>query len=129
MPCASSYSQCHIYIIIYKLITIIINTRYSHYYRYYLWYVAICINVCICVVIFIVTLRLVWIDDTQGAHSPGPRTLSMGVYPIYNIRSQISDMEDVSSRHHEVLLMLLVLLSTYCSWTILLVDVSSYCWK
>ncbi|XP_015185725.1 PREDICTED: TBC1 domain family member 24 isoform X2 [Polistes dominula] len=31
----------------------------------------------------------------EGAHSPGPRALSMGVYPIQNICSQILDMPDL----------------------------------
>ncbi|KAL2750919.1 GTPase-activating protein skywalker isoform X1 [Vespula maculifrons] len=31
----------------------------------------------------------------EGAHSPGPRALSMGVYPIQNICSQILDMSDL----------------------------------
>ncbi|XP_011502878.1 PREDICTED: TBC1 domain family member 24 isoform X1 [Ceratosolen solmsi marchali] len=31
----------------------------------------------------------------EGAHSPGPRALSMGVYPIQSIRSQILDMPDL----------------------------------
>lgn len=33
---------------------------------------------------------------SQGAHSPGPRTLSMGVYPIQNVDSRILDQQDVS---------------------------------
>lgn len=33
----------------------------------------------------------------QGAHSPGPRALSMGGYPIQSICSQILDMPDVST--------------------------------
>lgn len=32
----------------------------------------------------------------QGAHSPGARVLSMGVYPIQAIKSQILDQSDVS---------------------------------
>ncbi|XP_043480111.1 GTPase-activating protein skywalker isoform X2 [Leptopilina heterotoma] len=31
----------------------------------------------------------------EGAHSPGPRALSMGIYPIQSIRSQILDMPDL----------------------------------
>ncbi|XP_008210536.1 GTPase-activating protein skywalker isoform X2 [Nasonia vitripennis] len=31
----------------------------------------------------------------EGAHSPGPRALSMGVYPIQSIRSQILDMPEL----------------------------------
>ncbi|XP_039310545.1 GTPase-activating protein skywalker isoform X2 [Solenopsis invicta] len=31
----------------------------------------------------------------EGAHSPGPRALSMGVYPIQNICSQILDVPDL----------------------------------
>ncbi|XP_015835478.1 GTPase-activating protein skywalker isoform X2 [Tribolium castaneum] len=32
----------------------------------------------------------------EGAHSPGPRTLSMGIYPIQNINSRILDHQDLS---------------------------------
>ncbi|XP_060518473.1 GTPase-activating protein skywalker isoform X7 [Cylas formicarius] len=32
----------------------------------------------------------------EGAHSPGPRTLSMGIYPIQNVNSCILDQQDVS---------------------------------
>ncbi|XP_008193066.1 GTPase-activating protein skywalker isoform X4 [Tribolium castaneum] len=31
----------------------------------------------------------------EGAHSPGPRTLSMGIYPIQNINSRILDHQDL----------------------------------
>ncbi|CAH1131123.1 unnamed protein product [Ceutorhynchus assimilis] len=31
----------------------------------------------------------------EGAHSPGPRTLSMGVYPIQNVDSRICDQQDL----------------------------------
>lgn len=30
-----------------------------------------------------------------GSHSPGPRALSMGVYPIQAIKSQILDQSEV----------------------------------
>ncbi|XP_015608250.1 TBC1 domain family member 24 isoform X5 [Cephus cinctus] len=43
------------------------------------------------------TIREKECEDTykdRGAHSPGPRALSMGVYPIQSIRSQILDMPD-----------------------------------
>lgn len=36
------------------------------------------------------------IKKNQGAHSPGARVLSMGVYPIQAIKSQILDQSDVS---------------------------------
>ncbi|XP_044267937.1 GTPase-activating protein skywalker isoform X4 [Tribolium madens] len=33
--------------------------------------------------------------NEMGAHSPGPRTLSMGIYPIQNINSRILDHQDL----------------------------------
>lgn len=33
---------------------------------------------------------------TKGAHSPGPRCLSVGIYPIQNVDSRILDQQDVS---------------------------------
>ncbi|XP_060518468.1 GTPase-activating protein skywalker isoform X2 [Cylas formicarius] len=33
----------------------------------------------------------------EGAHSPGPRTLSMGIYPIQNVNSCILDQQDSPS--------------------------------
>ncbi|XP_011634999.1 TBC1 domain family member 24 isoform X1 [Pogonomyrmex barbatus] len=44
------------------------------------------------------TIREKECEDTykdRGAHSPGPRALSMGVYPIQSICSQILDMPDL----------------------------------
>ncbi|OXU23801.1 hypothetical protein TSAR_004509 [Trichomalopsis sarcophagae] len=44
------------------------------------------------------TIREKECEDTykdRGAHSPGPRALSMGVYPIQSIRSQILDMPEL----------------------------------
>ncbi|XP_043480110.1 GTPase-activating protein skywalker isoform X1 [Leptopilina heterotoma] len=44
------------------------------------------------------TIREKECEDTykdRGAHSPGPRALSMGIYPIQSIRSQILDMPDL----------------------------------
>ncbi|XP_046415000.1 GTPase-activating protein skywalker isoform X5 [Neodiprion pinetum] len=44
------------------------------------------------------TIREKECEDTykdRGAHSPGPRALSMGVYPIQSIRSQILDTPDL----------------------------------
>lgn len=32
----------------------------------------------------------------KGAHSPGARALSMGVYPLQAIKSQIVDQDNVS---------------------------------
>lgn len=32
----------------------------------------------------------------KGAHSPGPRTLSMGIFPVHNVDSVILAQEDVS---------------------------------
>lgn len=34
----------------------------------------------------------------QGAHSPGPRAKSMGVYPIQTIKSRVLDHDDVSEQ-------------------------------
>lgn len=36
------------------------------------------------------------IKNEKGAHSPDARVLSMGVYPIQSLKSQILDPDDVS---------------------------------
>lgn len=46
----------------------------------------ICVNVC-CVCLLL----------TKGSHSPEPRALSMGLYPIQSVKSQIVDQDDVST--------------------------------
>lgn len=33
----------------------------------------------------------------KGAHSPEPRALSMGMYPVQSIKSKIVDADDVSN--------------------------------
>lgn len=46
-------------------------------------------------------LLLLVIILRQGEHTPGPRTVAVGVYPVQNIRSQILDSQDVSYLMHK----------------------------
>lgn len=48
-----------------------------------------CICVCVCCAAII---------NVKGAHSPGPRALSMGLYPVQTLNSQILDQDDVSTQ-------------------------------
>lgn len=45
--------------------------------------------------------RVFGLSESKGSHSPGPRALSMGVYPIQTLKSQVLDHEDVSVRQDE----------------------------